>query len=55
MTGAVLKGIGFAVAAIGVATEIATDWVNERKMEEKIDEKVNEALSKRDRMNGEES
>ena len=48
MTGAVIKGIGIAATAIGMAATFATDWVNEKKMEEKIEEKVNEALSRRD-------
>lgn len=48
MTGAVIKGIGIAATAIGMAATFATDWVNEKKMEEKIEEKVNEALSRRE-------
>lgn len=53
MTGAVIKGIGIAATAIGMAATLATDWVNDKKMEEKIEEKVNEALARRE--NGEES
>ncbi|WP_297183050.1 hypothetical protein [uncultured Phocaeicola sp.] len=55
MSGAVIKGIGIAATAIGMAATFATDWVNEKKMEEKIEEKVNEALSRRDNNNEGES
>lgn len=48
MTGAVIKGIGIAATAIGMAATFATDWVNEKKMEEKIEEKVNEALARKE-------
>ena len=54
-SGTVIKGIGIAATAIGMAATFATDWVNEKKMEEKIEEKVNEALSRRDNNNKEES
>lgn len=43
-----IKVLGLAAAAIGVAATLITDWVNEQKMDEKIEEKVNEALAKRD-------
>lgn len=48
-----IKRIGIAATAIGMAATLATDWVNERKMENKIEEKVNEALSRRDSRNEE--
>lgn len=48
MSGAVIKGIGIAATAIGMAATFATDWVNEKKMEEKIEEKVNEALARKE-------
>lgn len=54
MTGAVIKGIGIAATAIGMAATFATDWVNEKKMEEKIEEKVNEAFARKEK-NEEES
>lgn len=43
-----IKVLGLAATAIGVAATLITDWVNEQKMDEKIEEKVNEALAERD-------
>lgn len=44
----IIKIIGFAATALGLAATVVTDWVNERKMEEMVDEKVQAALATRE-------
>ena len=48
MTKPIIKIIGMALSAAGIAVTLLTDWVNEKQMEVMIDEKVNEALADHD-------
>ena len=45
MTKPIIKIVGMALSAAGIAVTLLTDWVNEKQMEVMIDEKVNEALA----------
>jgi hypothetical protein len=48
MNGNLIKVLGIAATALGMAATLLSDWVNEKKMDEKIEEKVNEAIAKKD-------
>ena len=45
MTKPIIRIVGMALSAAGIAVTLLTDWVNEKQMEVMIDEKVNEALA----------
>ena len=42
-----IKIIGYASTAVGVATTVVTSWVDEKKMESTITEKVAEAIAQK--------
>jgi len=45
----IIKILGFAATAVGMAATLVTDWVNDKKMDEKIEAKVNQAISEHDK------
>ena len=46
MDSKLIKILGIAATAIGMAATLVTDWVNDKKTDEKIEQKVIEALTK---------
>jgi hypothetical protein len=48
MDSKLIKILGIAATAIGMAATLVTDWVNDKKTDEKIEQKVNEAFAKRE-------
>jgi hypothetical protein len=48
MNSKLIKILGIAATAIGMAATLVTDWVNDKKTDEKIEQKVNEAFAKRE-------
>ena len=46
MNNKMIKIIGFAATAVGMAATVVSSWVGEKNLDNKITEKVSEAISK---------